>query len=186
MGVAAGVMAVVASFAVAAISYYAFAPRTALASCVLGWTMLAIAAIDAQRFMIPDALSLPAIPFGLLASGYMLDASTNQLVSLHHVIGVCLGGASFWLVRDVYRRLRKREGLGLGDVKLAAAGGAWVGWINLSDVVLLAAVAALGFASARAIVRRSGLSRTERIAFGTFLAPSVWIVWALHAYAEGL
>jgi leader peptidase (prepilin peptidase)/N-methyltransferase len=148
--------------------------------------MLAIAAIDAQRFMIPDALSLPAIPFGLLASGYMLDPSASQLVSLQHVIGACLGGASFWLVREVYRRLRKHEGLGLGDVKLAAAGGAWVGWVDLSNVVLLAAVAALGFAGARAMVRRNGLSGAERIAFGTFLAPSIWIVWTLHAYAEGL
>jgi leader peptidase (prepilin peptidase)/N-methyltransferase len=172
--------------AVAAISFYAFAAKTALVSCALGWTMLAIAAIDAQRLMIPDVLSLPAIPFGLLASGCMLDPSTSQFVSLQHAIGACFGGASFWLVREVYRRLRKREGLGLGDVKLAAAGGAWVGWINLSDVVLLAVVAALGFACARAIVQRNGLSGTERIAFGAFLAPSIWIVWALSAYAEGL
>jgi leader peptidase (prepilin peptidase) / N-methyltransferase len=186
MAAAAGGTAVVAILAVAASSFHAFAPRTALVSCALGWTMLAIAAIDAQRMMIPDVLSLPAIPFGLLASGYMLDPLTSQLVSLHHAIGACLGGASLWLVREVYRRLRNREGLGLGDVKLAAAGGAWVGWINLSNVVLLAAVAALAFAIARAIVRRNGLSGTERIAFGTFLAPSIWIVWALRACAEGL
>jgi leader peptidase (prepilin peptidase)/N-methyltransferase len=148
--------------------------------------MLAIAAIDAQHFTIPDVLSLPAIPLGLLASGYVLDPSTSQSVSLDHVIGACLGGASFWLVRETYRHLRGREGLGLGDVKLAAAGGAWVGWVHLPDVILLAAVAALGFATARALVQRNSLSGAERIAFGTFLAPSIWIVWAFRAYAEGL
>jgi leader peptidase (prepilin peptidase)/N-methyltransferase len=180
-----GMAAVVASIAVVALSFYALTPKTALVSCFLGWTMLAIAAIDAQRFTIPDVLSLPAIPLGLLASRYALDASASQPVSLDHAIGACLGGASFWLVRETYRRLRGREGLGLGDVKLAAAAGAWVGWMHLPDVILLAAAAALGFAIARAIVRRNSLSGTERIAFGTFLAPSIWIVWALSAYAEG-
>jgi leader peptidase (prepilin peptidase)/N-methyltransferase len=181
-----GGMVVVAGIAVAAVSFYDFAPRTALVSCLLGWSMLAIAAIDAQRFTIPDVLSLPAIPLGLLASGYMLGPSTSRLVSLDHVIGACLGGASLWLVREAYRRLRGRDGLGLGDVKLAAAAGAWVGWVHFSNVVLLAAAPALGFAVARALVRRNGLSGTERIAFGTFLAPSIWIVWAFTAYARGL
>lgn len=186
MPAAIGVTAVVAGLTVVALSFYALAPKTALVSCTLGWTMLAIAAIDAQYMRIPDALSLPAVPCGLLASGYLLDPSVGQAVSLDHVIGACLGGASFWLVRESYWRLRAREGLGLGDVKLAAAGGAWVGWVNLADVVLLAAVVALGFAGTRALARRNRLLRTERVAFGAFLAPSIWGVWALSAYAAGL
>ncbi|MFZ1102706.1 MAG: A24 family peptidase [Hyphomicrobiaceae bacterium] len=184
MAAANRITAVVASIAVVILPFYALAPRTALVSCLLGWTMLAIAVIDAQRFTIPDVLSLPSIPLALLASGYLLDPSSSQPVSLDHVIGACLGGASFWLVRETYRPLRGREGLGLGDVKLAAAAGAWVGWMHLPDVILLAAGAALGFAVARALVRRNGPSGTERIAFGTFLAPSIWIVWAFRAYAE--
>ncbi len=181
-----GVTAFVGGIGIAAFSFYAFAPRTALASCVLGWAMLAIAVVDAQRFTIPDILSLPTIPGGLLASGYLLDSWSSQLVSLDHVIGACLGAAGFWLVREVYWRLRRREGLGLGDVKLAAAGGAWVGWEHLADVVLLAAAGALSFAIALALVRRGRLSGSERIPFGTFLAPSIWVVWCLGAYAQGL
>jgi leader peptidase (prepilin peptidase)/N-methyltransferase len=169
-----GVTAAAASIAVVALSFYALAPRTALVSCLLGWTMLAIAAIDAQRFTIPDVLSLPSIPFGLLASGHVLDPSTSRLVNLDHVIGACLGGASLWLVREAYRRLRGREGLGLGDVKLAAAAGAWVGWAHLSDVVLLAAATALGFAVARALVRRNGLSGTENAPAGPARAAWSW------------
>jgi leader peptidase (prepilin peptidase)/N-methyltransferase len=183
---ATGAAAVLASIAVVALSFYALAPQTALVSCMLGLTMLAIASIDAHRFTIPDVLSLPAIPLGLLASGYVLDPSSSGPVSVDHVIGACVGGAGFWLVREGYWRLREREGLGLGDVKLAAAGGAWVGWVHLSQVVLLAAGAALGFALARAVARSDALSGTERIAFGTFLAPSIWVIWALAAYAEGL
>jgi leader peptidase (prepilin peptidase)/N-methyltransferase len=171
---------------VGALSFYVFSPAAALVSCALGWTMLAIAAIDARRFAIPDALSLPAIPAGLLASGSLLDPASSQLVSLDHVIGACLGGAVFWLVREAYFRFRGREGLGLGDVKLASAGGAWIGWEHLVSVVLIAATVALGLAAALAILRRESLSGAERIPFGTFLAPSIWVVWWVRASAQGL
>jgi leader peptidase (prepilin peptidase)/N-methyltransferase len=148
--------------------------------------MLAIAAIDARRFMIPDALSLPAIPLGLLASGALLDPLQDDLVILDHLIGAGLGGAGFWLVREAYWRLRQREGLGLGDVKLAAAAGAWVGWEHLPEAVLLAAAAALGVAVGLALVARRALSGRERIPFGAFLAPAIWAVWWLRALAHGL
>lgn len=186
VGSAAGATAAVSGIGIAGVSAYAFTPWTALVSCLLGWAMLAIAIVDARRFTIPDVLSLPAIPAGLLASGWLHDPWSGQLVSLDHVIGACLGGAAFWLVREAYWRLRGREGLGLGDVKLAAAGGAWTGWENLADVVLLASAGALSFAIALAAVRRGRLSGTERLPFGAFLAPSIWVVWCLGAWTQGL
>jgi leader peptidase (prepilin peptidase)/N-methyltransferase len=186
LGSLPGVTTVAFGIATAALSFYALGPKAALVSCLLGWSMLAIAAVDARRFVIPDVLSLPAIPAGLLVSGYLLDPSMDQLVSLDHVIGAGLGGALFWLVREAYWRLRGREGLGLGDVKLAAAAGAWAGWQHLSEVLLLATTVALGLAIARAILRRETLSATSRLAFGVFLAPSIWIVWVLRAFADGL
>jgi leader peptidase (prepilin peptidase)/N-methyltransferase len=186
VGHVAAATAVVTGISIAGVSLYIFAPWTALASCLLGWTMLAIAIIDARKFTIPDLLSLPAIPIGLLASGWLLDPWSSQLVSLDHLIGAGVGGAAFWVVREVYWRWRGREGLGLGDVKLAAAGGAWIGWAHLADMVLLAAAGALSFAIALALVRRGRLSGGERIPFGTFLAPTIWIVWCLRAYAHGL
>jgi leader peptidase (prepilin peptidase)/N-methyltransferase len=171
---------------VAALSFHVLSPAAALVSCALGWTMLAVAAIDARRFTIPDALSLPAIPAGLLASGHLIDPAVGLLVSPDHVIGAGLGGAVFWLVREAYFRWRGREGLGLGDVKLASAGGAWIGWEDLLGAVLLAATAALGLAAALAVLRRESLSGVDRIPFGTFLAPSIWIVWWVRASALGL
>jgi leader peptidase (prepilin peptidase)/N-methyltransferase len=148
--------------------------------------MLAIAVIDARAFTIPDALSLPAIALGLFASGTLLDPSSDGLVSADHVLGAGLGAGLLWLVREAYSRLRGREGLGLGDVKLAAAAGAWNGWVPLADVLLLAAASALGVAAALAAIRRKDLSATERVPFGTFLAPAIWIVWAIRAHAAGL
>jgi leader peptidase (prepilin peptidase) / N-methyltransferase len=184
-GNVAGGTAVACGIGVAGVSIYIFASWTALVSCLLGWTMLAIAIIDARRFTIPDVLSLPAVPVGLLASGWLLDPWSSQLVSLDHLIGACAGGGAFWLVREAYWRWRGREGLGLGDVKLAVAGGAWIGWEHLADMVLLAAAGALSFAIALAVIRRSRVSGGERIPFGTFLAPSIWIVWCLRVYAQG-
>src|SRR5688500_11189051 len=90
-GAAAGVAAAALAAGIAAFSFRAFPPTTALVSCLLGWTMLAIAAIDAQRFTIPDVLSLPAIVLGLLASGFLLDPAGDALVSLPHAIGALLG-----------------------------------------------------------------------------------------------
>ena len=152
-----------AALAVAVFSLAALPLKLALVSCLLGWAMLAIAVVDARRFIIPDVLSLPAIPIGLVASGRLLEPSADGLV------------------RAVYFRIRRREGLGLGDVKLAAVAGAWIGWQSLSDVVLLAAALALSLVLALGLMRGEALSAAARIPFGCFLAPSIWLVWALAA-----
>jgi leader peptidase (prepilin peptidase) / N-methyltransferase len=176
-----GLIAAPAALAVAVFSLAAMPLRLALVSCLLGWAMLAIAVIDARRFIIPDVLSLPAIPIGLLASGRLLEPSADGLVRIDHVIGMLAGGLGLWLVRAVYFRIRRREGLGLGDVKLAAVAGAWIGWQSLSDVILLAAALALSLALALGLMRGEAPSAAARIPFGCFLAPSIWLVWALAA-----
>ena len=170
-----------AGMAVAGFSFAVLPLKVAVVSCLLGWAMLAIAVVDARRFIIPDVLSLPAIPAGLLASGRLMDASAADLVRIDHVIGMLAGGLGLWLVRAAYFRVRGREGLGLGDVKLAAAGGAWIGWQSLSDAILLAAALALSLAIALAVVRGKQLSAAAKIPFGCFLAPSIWLVWTLVA-----
>ena len=170
-----------AALALAVFSFAVLPLKIALVSCLLGWAMLAIAVVDARRFIIPDVLSLPTIPAGLLASGRLLEPSADGLVRIDHVIGMLAGGLGLWLVRAAYFRVRRREGLGLGDVKLAAAGGAWIGWQSLSDAILLAAALALSLVIALALVRGRELSAAAKIPFGCFLAPSIWLVWALAA-----
>jgi leader peptidase (prepilin peptidase)/N-methyltransferase len=170
-----------AALAIVAFSFAVFPLKLALVSCLLGWAMLAIAVVDARRFIIPDVLSLPAIPAGLLASGRLLEPSVAEIVRIDHVIGMLAGGLGLWLVRAAYFRVRQREGLGLGDVKLAAVAGAWIGWQSLSDVILLAAALALSLVIALGLVRGKELSAAARVPFGCFLAPSIWLVWALGA-----
>jgi leader peptidase (prepilin peptidase)/N-methyltransferase len=176
-----GLAVTLAGLGVAIFSFAALPANVAVASCALGWAMLAIAVVDARRFIIPDVLSLPAIPAGLLVSGRLLDPAASELVRLDHVIGMLAGGVGLWLVRAVYYRVRGREGLGLGDVKLAAVAGAWIGWQSLSDVILLAAALALSLVIGLALVRGRELSAAARIPFGCFLAPSIWLVWVLAA-----
>ena len=97
-----------AALAVPIFSVAVFPMKVALVSCLLGWTMLAIAVVDARRFIIPDLLSLPSIPAGLLASGRLFEPSVAEIVRIDHVIGMLAGGLGLWLVRAAYFRVRQR------------------------------------------------------------------------------
>jgi leader peptidase (prepilin peptidase)/N-methyltransferase len=141
------------------------------ASLVLGWTLLTLAAIDLRHYFLPDLLTLPLVPAGL-AVAYAIDPTKLA----DHAIGAAAGFLGFALIAWLYQRLRGREGLGLGDAKLLAAGGAWLGWPALPSVVALAAVIALALALAGALAGGK-LGATTRIAFGPYLALAIWVVW---------
>ncbi len=143
----------------------------AWASAGLGWTLLALAAIDHRHMIVPDALSLPLIPAGLAVA-----ALTPAGGSVHHLAGVAAGAASLGAVAWAYQRVTGREGLGLGDVKLFAAAGAWVGWQGLPSVLLIGA--ATGLAAALLLARAKGPpGPREPVPFGPYLALGLWITW---------
>jgi len=139
--------------------------------CFLGWTLLTLAAIDFRDGILPDMLTLPLIAAGLVATYFL--APWQMLDS---AIGAVAGFAIFALVRWLYRRLRGREGLGLGDAKLLAAAGAWVSWNGLPSVVLIGAAAGLAVALIIAW-RGEQLTLHQRIAFGPALCLGTWLVW---------
>ena len=95
-----------------------------------------------------------------------------------HALATLIGFSVFAGLAYAYRALRGREGLGLGDAKLFAAAGAWVGWEALPSVLLIGTVACLVGAF---IGRAFGgtLSWSQRLAFGPYLALGFWVVW-LH------
>jgi leader peptidase (prepilin peptidase)/N-methyltransferase len=80
------------------------------------------------------------------------------------------------LLREIYRRLRGREGMGMGDAKLLAAAGAFVAWEGLPSVILISSLTALLAALFQGL-REGGLSLTDRMPFGTFLCFGTWLVW---------
>ncbi len=149
------------------------------ASCGLGWALLTLALIDLRHLVLPDELTLPLIPAGL-AVAYALEPART----LDHLAGAVLGFAALYLVARVYRMVRGREGLGLGDAKLAAAAGAWVAWPGLPSVVLEAATIALAAALAGALAGRR-LRWSDQVPFGPYLALATWLVWLLGPLTFG-
>ena len=142
-----------------------------LATCVFGWLLLTLAAIDWRAYLLPDALTALLAIAGLVAA-WVFDRTAFA----GHLIAMIAGFAVFAAIAFAYRRLRARDGLGLGDAKLLAALGAWVSWQGLPSVVLAAAIFGLAAALALSLAGRA-LLRDDRIAFGTFLALGGWLVW---------
>ena len=135
---------------------------------VLGFWLVAIAAIDLRQYRVPDLLSLP-----LVAAGLILAILDSSLTLRNHVIGAGVGYLLFALIGEAYFRYRGREGLGLGDAKLLAAAGAWTGWEALPIVIFLASCLGLAFA----LGSRFRGSKEERIAFAPYIAIAFWLVW---------
>ena len=137
-------------------------PPPILADALMAWIFLfvfvldlmAIALIDLDTMRIPDVLSLPGIALGLVlaaigghVTGVTLEAS---------LLGMLIGGGSLLVVTYGYFALTGREGMGLGDYRLMAMVGAFLGWQAL--LVLLVASAAQGIVFA-VIARFTGLAR---------------------------
>lgn len=139
----------------------------------LGWWLLTLGWIDWRHQILPDALTLPLIVLGLFVAGVM-----EQEELWNPLVGVVCGYAALWGIAWAYRRLRGREGLGLGDAKLLAASGAWVGVTGLPSVVAGAAIAGLAAAGAMMLAGHR-LDRYSALPFGPFLAAATWLVWLL-------
>ena len=160
-----------AALAIALWSAFLATGAAAWVSDLLGWALLALAVIDARHFLLPDFLTLPLVPLGLAANA-LLDPENLPAAA----IGAAVGFLAIIAIRQLYWWWRQREGIGLGDAKLLAAAGAWVGWPGLPSVVLIAALVALASTLIRHLPRGS-LSPTERVPFGSSLCFGIWIVW---------
>jgi leader peptidase (prepilin peptidase) / N-methyltransferase len=142
-----------------------------VASCVFGWTLLALAVVDWRHYLLPDPLVLLLLTTGFGAAWFVDPESLAD-----HASGAAVGFASIAALAFCYRRLRGRDGLGFGDAKLVSALGAWLSWEGLPSVVLLAAMLGLLLASARTLAG-ANLSWSDRLPFGSFLAAAGWLTW---------
>jgi leader peptidase (prepilin peptidase) / N-methyltransferase len=101
-----------------------FEPLDALARFALCAALFAVSWVDLDWRIIPDVISLPGIAVGIAAASLaMPDIGWRD--SLY---GMALGGGLFYAIGEAYRWLRGREGMGMGDVKLLAMIGAFLGW----------------------------------------------------------
>jgi leader peptidase (prepilin peptidase) / N-methyltransferase len=146
--------------------------------------MLTIATVDARRYIIPNELTAAALALALLRAG-MIGLQSGLEPALGAMIATAFGAlataAPFWILMILYRRVRGRDGLGFGDVKLAAVAGAWLGWVTIFAVVELATLSALGVYILISFVRRRPMKATAMLPFGLFLAPAIWAGWLIEA-----
>lgn len=158
---------------------------TAWGGCMVGvsWTLLAMAGIDFRAQLLPDALTLPLLWAGLIAS--IAHLAPNAPSPADAIIGAAAGYGVLWVVFQAFRLATGKVGMGHGDFKLAAALGAWLGWTQL-PVALLAA--SLGGAIVGGILIASGrMSRGAAMPFGPWLVFGGWLAMVagdtiLHAY----
>ena len=86
----------------------------------------------------------------------------------------------FFAFRYGYAKWRGRQGLGLGDVKLAFVAGAWLDWLTIPLAIQLAVFAALSGTILHRLAVGHPISASGRLPFGFFLAPSIWLGWLLQ------
>lgn len=96
-------------------------------------------------------------------------------------IGLILGYSVFVIIEKGFKTLRGKDGLGRGDAKLLAAGGAWCGWMGLPFIVLIAS--GLGLAVTLLPTMRDYI-KNSRIPFGPFLALAILMVWTANIYVQ--
>ncbi len=144
-----------------------------LAGLGLGWGLVCLATIDLIAFRLPDIFTLP-----LLVSGLAAALALPGRPILEHGIGALAGWVVLAALGWLYRRWRGVDGIGLGDAKLLAAGGAWLGWPALPSVLLVACAVSLVWIAAGVLRGRRAHPSTP-IAFGAPLCLAIWVVW-LH------
>ena len=169
---------IIACMAVAA-SGAAFTPHGDLiVTLALGWTLALLGCIDVLALRLPDALTLPLLVAGLLLGPLVLATPFAA-----HVIGAAAGYGVIALLGCAFARLRGREGIGLGDAKLLACAGAWLGWRALPDLMLIAAAGGLAWVAA-ATLGRGKAALTAPIPFGAPLSGAFWILWLLAIHGD--
>ena len=146
---------------------------------MLAVVMIAIAAIDARQFVIPDKLVLAGLALGLLEASFGKIGPTVANIGSCALWALVLSGL-FLAFRLLYRTIRGYDGLGLGDVKLAAVAGLWLDWVSVAIAVDIAVLSALEVVLIAA-ARRQDITRKTKVPFGLFFAPAIWLSWLLGA-----
>ena len=148
----------------------------AAASCFFGWLLVVLVGTDLRHQILPDSLTATLLASSLLKALFLPPPGFAEALA-----GAAIGAGSFLLLRFLYFRYRGIEGLGLGDVKLMAGLGAWLGASWLPSLVLCAAVTGLLSAFLRAWHDGTRISTTSAVPFGAYLGGSALLLSYLRA-----
>jgi len=147
---------------VACLVRFGLAPQAAVA-IVFSCLMLVLALIDYDHMILPDRITLPGIVVGLATQ---LWAPLAGLVPA--VIGALLGAGILLAVWGLWLVVRREEGMGLGDVKMLALVGAFLGWQGVLVTLFFGALS--GSAVGLALMRRGSVDMRSKLPFGVFLS----------------
>lgn len=154
--------------------YVAFGVTPLLAArLVFASAMVVLFAIDLEHQILPNEITLPGIAIGFMCSLFLPPGWRSSL------IGLLAGGLFPFLVAEAYLRIRGREGMGMGDFKMLAMVGAFLGWPLVWLTLILACVLGIVIGGGALLVSRRGMA--TRIPFGTFIAVAALVC----AYFEG-
>ncbi|HEU4939503.1 MAG TPA: A24 family peptidase [Vicinamibacterales bacterium] len=141
---------------------------------VFGWTallvprlvfacaMVVLFAVDLEHHLLPNAITLPGVAVGLIASTVLPPGIIDAL------IGVLIGGGALWLIGEAYYRYSGHEGMGGGDVKMLAMIGAFLGWKLVLVTLVLSSVVGSVIGLIVIATRKGGMKYA--LPYGTFLA----------------
>jgi leader peptidase (prepilin peptidase) / N-methyltransferase len=127
-------------------------------ACILAGILLALAVVDFHRMILPNRLNLL-----LAAAGAGQSVIVDQPGVIDAALGAFVGGACLMMVAALFRRYRGIDGLGRGDLKLAAPAGIWTGWQGIPVMLLVASLSALAFVAIRAMWNREEVFRATRM-----------------------
>jgi len=133
-----------------------------VAALIFVWSMIALAFIDLDTQLLPDAVTLPLLWIGLLIN---LGNGFTDISSA--VIGAASGYIFLWLIYWCFKIATGKEGMGYGDFKLLAVIGAWFGWKMLPLVILLSSLAGAVIGIGLIIVAKN--KRDTPFPFGPYL-----------------
>lgn len=149
--------------------------------------LIPITFIDLEHMIIPNVITYPGIIVGILYNalktdwGYGLELINNfslgiqsffsllsEVPILDSIFGVILGGGILLLIAYVYEAVKKRQGMGMGDVKLLAMIGAFFGWEGVLFVIFLGSILGSVIGISIIIAKRGDLKYA--LPFGPFLS----------------
>ena len=133
--------------------------------------------IDLKHYIIPNELTFPLMAIGFLKS---FVPNLNQTIFPNYInslIGGIIGYGIIWLIILLYKKIRNKDGMGLGDAKLLAVIGFWFGWISIPFVIFLSSVIALIIVIPDLLKKSKKLS--SQIPFGPYIiiATLIFIVF---------
>jgi leader peptidase (prepilin peptidase)/N-methyltransferase len=171
--------------------YFAFGPTVeALKWAVFAALLVVLTITDLRERILPDEVNFFGLGAGLLFSFFTnpLDGTALWMANrwfdfpppapvlsfIDSLLGAVVGSGLLWLVAEGYFRLRGREGMGLGDVKMMAAVGAFFGLKRTLMTVLAGSL--LGSVIGIALIAISKKERDYELPFGTFLGAGALLV----------